>query len=374
VMGMTHVGQGVLVDDSLRALVQAGAIIPGVPLLDGQIQPASMDLRLGARAWRVQATQMPGMEKTVTEVVAPLVMYELDLAKPCMLERGAVYVMELQESVKLPPHLGATCSPKSSTGRLDIFVRVLTDRATTYDCLSAGYAGKLYVEVMPLTFSVVVRAGDRLTQLRVRPTGAGWLSDDELRQVNAATPLVPNQEDVHMEDGMWMSLDLHGEGKPTDIVGYKAKHHTQPIDLCRVQHYDWRQFWEPLTAKDCAPMILYPEEFYIFASAEKVSVPPTLAAELMAYDIRVGELRLHYAGFFDPGFGWDAEKSQSVGTTAVLEVRAHDVPCVLQHGQRIGRFMYERLNAAPHALYGAGIGSNYAGQRLKLAKQFIMDV
>lgn len=358
-------------DASLGALVQTGAIVPATPLLAGQIQPASMDLRLGARVWRVQATQLPGADKSVLDVVTPLAMVEMDLSKPTLLERGAVYVVELQEVMRLPKHLGATCSPKSSTGRLDMFVRVLSDHASTYDTVVAGYAGKLYVEVMPLTFSVVVRAGDRLTQLRVRPVGAGWLDDAALRVVDAETALMMGGS--HVDAGLWMSLDLQGEGKRDDIVGYKAKHHTQPVDLSRVQGYDWRQFWEPILAQDCAPLILYPEEFYIFASAEKVCVPPTLAAELTAYDTRVGELRLHYAGFFDPGFGWDAEKHASMGTTAVLEVRAHDVPCVLHHGQRIGRFMYERLNAAPTALYGAGIGSHYANQRLKLAKQFVMD-
>lgn len=373
---------GVLVDRELHRLFAEGAIrlAEGAPpLVKGQIQPASMDLRLGPKAYRVQATMLPGPGGKVMERIRPLIMAEVDLTRPQLLERGAVYVVPLLEGLKLDVSLLANSSPKSSTGRLDIFVRMLTDGGSIYDSVSEGYEGPLFLEIMPLTFSVVVRMGDRLNQLRVRrgPTVCG---DAELHEIHGNTPLIysaekgQEHEPAHMADGLWMSIDLKGRsGAAGDsIVGYRAKRHTQPIDLERIQYYVWQEFWEPLRVTDCRPLILYPGEFYIFVSRERLRVPPRLSAELVAYDTRVGELRLHYAGFFDPGFGHDPAGEEH-GTAAVLEVRAHDVACVLEHGQRMGRFVYERLTGEPDTLYGHSIGSNYAGQGLKLAKQFRME-
>lgn len=374
---------GVLIDRELQALFAEGGIClenAAMPLAAGQIQPASMDLRLGTKGYRVQASMLPGPGGKLLERIKPLIMYELDLTEPRLLERGAVYVVPLMEGLKLPNGLLANSSPKSSTGRLDIFVRLITDGGSIYDTIEEGYEGPLFLEIMPLTFPVMVRAGDRLNQLRIR-RGNPICSDVELREIHTQTPLIytaangEENEPAHMADGLWMSIDLKGrggEGGDNPIVGYRAKRHTQPVDLAKVQHYAWRDYWEPLRVGDCRPLILYPGEFYIFMSRERLRVPPQLSAELVAYDTRVGELRLHYAGFFDPGFGHDPAGKNN-GTAAVLEVRAHDVACVLEHGQRIGRFVYERLTGVPNELYGQAIGSNYAGQGLKLAKQFRME-
>jgi dCTP deaminase len=363
---------GVLVDHQLQALV--GMQLLGT-LAAGQVQPASLDLSLGARAWRVQAGILPGRGENYEQRLRPLIMAELDLSQPQLLERGSIYVVELNEHLALGQAVSGTVSPKSSTGRLDIFVRLVTDGATLYDAVPAGYRGKLYLEIMPLTFPIVARRGDKLCQLRLR-YGTALCADTELRQRHAASPLIQFDETpLDVEEGMWTTLDVRGNGKPEAIVGYKAKHHTQPVDLAKVGHYDWRQFWEPIRLADCAPLILYPGEFYIMASRERTSVPADVCAELVAYDIRVGELRLHYAGFFDPGWGYLEDQYgalENKGARAVLEVRAHDVPCVLEHGQRLGRFVYEKLAGTPQRLYGSALGSNYAGQGLKLAKQFKM--
>ncbi|MCP5405430.1 MAG: 2'-deoxycytidine 5'-triphosphate deaminase [Pseudomonadaceae bacterium] len=371
---------GVLVDSHLSTLQAQGAIVAVSPLLEGQIQPASMDLRLGPKAYRVQAGFLPKAGARVEEHLRNLSMYELDLTQPTLLEKGGVYVVPLQEGLKLPAGIWGAASPKSSTGRLDIFVRLLLDGVSTYDTVPAGYAGPMYLEISPLTFPIVVRAGDRLSQLRLRH-GEVTVNDAELTALHQQTPLMRNlqmplgADDMapHIGNGLWFSIDLHG--KPEDanpIIGYRAKHHTQPVDLARVGGYGWHNFWEPICRNQTSPLILYPEEFYIFCSREGVCIPPGYAAEMVAYDTRVGEIRVHYAGFFDPGFGYDAAGGLH-GTTAVLEVRAHDVPCVLEDGQPIGRFLYEKLAAPSTTVYGSGIGSNYAGQGLKLAKQFIMD-
>jgi dCTP deaminase len=370
--------KGVLVDRDLHNLLKKGAIAAAAPLVEGQVQPASFDLRLGARAWRVQAGFLPGKGRKVEDCVKHLAMNEIDLTQPQLFEKGAVYIVPLQEALRLPDDILGGASPKSSTGRLDIFVRVVIDGASTYDTVPAGYTGPLYLEISPLTFPIVARQGDRLVQLRLR-RGDARIQDAELRKLNEEVALLRDLREplldgfkAQMDDGLWISIDLHGvrEGHEGP-VGFRARHHTQPVDLARVGGYDWRQFWEPIHRHDCKPLILYPEEFYIFASREGICVPPSHAAELVAYDTRIGEIRVHYAGFFDPGFGFDGDHGVH-GTTAVLEVRAHDVPCVLEDGQPIGRFLYERLLQPPQNVYGAGIGSNYAGQGLKLAKQFVM--
>lgn len=363
---------GVLVDTDLHALVAQGAIVADNPLEKGQIQPASMDLRLGAKAYRVQASIIPGKGERVEEAIKPLIMYEFTLSRARLLERGSVYMIKLQEGLKLPADTRGVASPKSSTGRLDVFVRLLGDNGEVFDSVPEGYTGPLWLEVMPLTFPIVVRAGDRLIQLRLR-RGQTLVSDADLTALHAKTPLLhlphSNGFTPKIEEGLWISIDL--QGLMNTPIGYRAKPHTQPIDLAKIGKHPWRDFWEPIYASPTQPLILYPEEFYIFMGLEKISVPAGYSAELVAYDTRIGELRLHYAGFFDPGFGMKGDVSE--GTRAVLEVRAHDVPCVLRHGQRVGRFVYERLTGPSAELYGQGIGSNYAGQGLKLAKYFHMD-
>lgn len=368
---------GVLVDTTLYALHKSGGLTTQTPLVEGQIQPASVDLRLGAKAYRVQAGFLPAAGRTVESYLPSLCMNEIDLTKPSLLERGAVYIVPLQEGLKLPADIVGGASPKSSTGRLDIFVRLVLDGVTTYDTVPAGYSGPMYLEISPLTFPIVARMGDRLSQLRLR-RGDVRVDDAALQAMHEKSPLVRNfdvpllsDRSVAMSEGLWISIDLHGPGsEPDPIIGYRAKHHTQPVDLAKVGHYPWAAYWEPIR-RSVSPLILYPEEFYIFVSREGISVPANHAAELVAYDTRIGEIRVHYAGFFDPGWGHDADGNNH-GTRAVLEVRAHDVPCVLEHGQPIGRFLYEKLVDAPERLYGSGIGSNYAGQTLKLAKQFVM--
>jgi dCTP deaminase len=363
---------GVLVDSELLELIAGGGIAMQTPVEKGQVQPASMDLRLGAKAYRVQASILPGRGERVEDAIKPLIMYEFSLTRPRLLERGSVYMIRLQESLKLPKGVRGVASPKSSTGRLDVFVRLMSDNGEVFDSVPDGYEGPLWLEVMPLTFPIVARTGDRLIQLRLR-RGATLVSDADLTALHDNIPLLhmPNQQGgtPKIEEGLWISIDL--AGVMNSIVGYRAKPHTQPVDLAKIGKHAWRDYWEPIYASPTQPLILYPEEFYIFVSLEQITVPTGYSAELVAYDTRVGELRLHYAGFFDPGWGMQGEKS--IGTRAVLEVRAHDVPCVLRHGQRVGRFVYERLTGPSADLYGQGIGSNYSGQGLKLAKYFNMD-
>jgi len=276
-----------------------------------------------------------------------------------------VHIVPLMESLSLPADISATANPKSSTGRLDVFTRVITDRARGFDRIEAGYHGPLYAEISPKTFPVLVREGSRLSQLRLR-RGHAELSADELAALHARERLV-DAEDADFEGGISVSVDLAGSGANA-LIGYRAKRHTGVIDVERRAGYDYTDFWEPMHARRDGTLILDPDEFYILASKEAVQVPPDYAAEMVPFDPLVGEFRVHYAGFFDPGFGYAGAGGK--GSRAVLEVRSREVPFILEHGQIVGRLVYERMLARPDTLYGQGIGSNYQAQGLKLSKHF----
>jgi dCTP deaminase len=289
-------------------------------------------------------------------------MHRIDLTDGAVLEKGCVYVVPLMENLALPGDLTAVTNAKSSTGRLDLLTRTITDGGTEFDRIAAGYAGPIYAEICPRSFSVLVRPGMRLNQLRLR-RGDAVLSDADLAAVHARTPLVDSNPVI--AGGLGFSVDLApAQGS---LVGWRAKPHTGVIDLDRIGHYAPRDFWEEVHAAH-GQIILDPGAFYILVSREAVTIPPTHAAEMAPYLAMVGEFRVHYAGFFDPGFGWAA--TGGAGSRGVLEVRCHEAPFVLEHGQVVGRLVYERMSAVPETLYGAGIASNYQGQGLKLSKHF----
>ncbi len=342
-------------------MLGAGQITADAPVLDAQVQPASLDLRLGARAWRVRASFLPGAAP-VAERLGAFEMHQMDLTHGAVLEKGCVYVVPLIEGLALPPDLSAVCNAKSSTGRLDLLTRVITDGGAEFDRVPAGYRGPLYAEICPRSFSVLVRPGMRLNQIRFR-AGSAMLSDAELHDLHARETLVPGVPLIR--DGLGFSVDL----RPRDgtLVGYRAKPHTGVIDLDRIGAYPARDFWEDLHT-ETGQIILDPGAFYILVSREAVHIPPDYAAEMAPYMAMVGEFRVHYAGFFDPGFGHAA--AGGTGARGVLEVRCHEAPFALEHGQIVGRLLYERMRARPERLYGADMASNYQGQGLKLAKHF----
>lgn len=343
-------------------MIAEGVISAGVPFVSGQIQPASLDLRLGARAFRVRASFLPGASP-VAERLADFSMHEIDLTPGAVLEKGCVYLVPLEERLALPADVSATANAKSSTGRLDLFTRLIADRSAEFDRIEAGYAGPLYAEISPRSFSVLVRPGMRLNQIRFS-RGSARLGDDALRALDAADRLVDGT--AHIAGGLAFSVDLD-PGAFGGVSGYRAKPHTGLIDLDRINFYDPAEFWEPVTATD-GRIILDPGAFYILVSREAVHVPPDYAAEMAPYLAMVGEFRVHYAGFFDPGFG-HAHAGGS-GSRGVLEVRCHEAPFALEHGQVVGRLVYERMAERPDILYGAEMGSNYQGQGLKLSKHF----
>ncbi len=354
---------GVIPDQGLRALIASGAISANPDFIDGQIQPASLDLRLGTVAYRVRASFLVGHNRRVTDRIAEFEMHRIDLSQGAVLEKGCVYVIPLMESLALPAGITAVANAKSSTGRLDLLTRLITDGGSEFDRIAEGYHGPLYAEVCPKSFSVLVRAGQRLNQIRFRQ-GQAVLSDAELTALHAAEPLVSGQ--ALISEGLGFSVDLRP--KVGDLVGYRAKPHTGVVDLDKIGHYPASEFWEEIHAKD-GRIILDPGAFYILVSREAVTIPPDYAAEMAPFLAMVGEFRVHYAGFFDPGFGHAA--AGGVGSRGVLEVRCHEAPFVLEHGQIVGRLVYERMAARPDTLYGREIASNYQGQGLKLAKQFI---
>ena len=353
---------GVLPSQKIRALIADGAIRADIPFTPAQIQPSSLDLRLGTVAYRVRASFLAGGGRTVDERLDEFEMHRIDLSKGAVLEKGCVYVVPLMESLKLPEGVQAVANAKSSTGRLDLLTRTITDGGVEFDRIAPGYDGPLYAEICPRSFSVLVRPGMRLNQIRFRQ-GQAALSDADLRALHESSPLVSGE--ALIADGLGFSVDLAPE-KGT-LVGYRAKPHTGVIDLDLIGHYAPEDYWEPIHTSE-GRIILDPGAFYILVSREAVTIPPECAAEMAPYLAMVGEFRVHYAGFFDPGFGHDAAGGQ--GSRGVLEVRCHEAPFVLEHGQVVGRLVYERMTETPDMLYGREIASNYQGQGLKLSKHF----
>lgn len=356
---------GILPDRMIAAMEESGLILPAFPFVESQIQPASLDLRLGEVAYRVRASFLPGPDVTVAERIDELKLHEVDLSDGAVLETNCVYIVPLLESLALPQSILASANPKSSTGRLDVFTRVIADGTRRFDMIGAGYHGPLYAEISPKTFPVLLRQGSRLSQIRFR-TGAPLLDNDELEALHQREPLV-DCDNADLTGGVAVSVDLSGEGSD-GFVGYRAKRHTGVVDIDRRGGYAVDDFWEPIRARPDGSLILDPGEFYILASKEAVQVPPNYAAEMVPFDPLVGEFRVHYAGFFDPGFGHAGAGGQ--GSRAVLEVRSREVPFILEHGQIVGRLVYEKMLAPPQTLYGTRIASNYQGQGLKLSKHF----
>ncbi|WP_051630432.1 2'-deoxycytidine 5'-triphosphate deaminase [Afifella pfennigii] len=364
--GRGGIGAGILPDTAIRALIEAGELRLERPADTEQVQPASLDLRLGARAFRVRASFLPGPEHSVAEKLERFSLHAFDLSEGAVLETGCVYIVPLLESLALPAGLEASANPKSSTGRLDVFTRVIADRARAFDQVAAGYAGPLYLEISPRTFPILVRTGSRLAQIRFR-RGRARLDDSELADLHRRAALASGEP--RFAGGLAVSVDLAGEFSSGEgLIGYRAKRHTGVIDVDRPGAYRIADFWEELRPSADAGLILDPDQFYILASREAVTVPPETAAEMVPFDPLVGEFRVHYAGFFDPGFGHEA--AGGYGSRAVLEVRSREVPFILEHGQTVGRLVYERMAAPPTRVYGAGLRSNYQGQALKLSKHF----
>ncbi|MCK0170675.1 2'-deoxycytidine 5'-triphosphate deaminase [Aliiroseovarius sp. S1123] len=353
---------GVLADHQIRQMITEGGISASSPILNEQIQPASLDLRLGEKAYRVRASFLPGKDATVADRLSELTMHELSLTGGAVLEKGCVYVIPLMEQLNLPEGMTAAASAKSSIGRVDLMTRVITDQGIEFDRVPEGYNGPLYAELCPQSFSVVVQPGQLLNQIIFRQ-GKTILSDDELREVHTRSPIVSG--DPVISEGLGFSVDL----KPADgdLVGYRAKRHTGVVDLSKLAHYDPAEYWEEVRTTE-GRIILDPGAFYILVSREAIAIPPDCAAEMAPYLAMVGEFRVHYAGFFDPGFGYDAAGGS--GSRGVLEVRCHEAPFVLEHGQVVGRLVYEKMSEIPEALYGVDIKSNYQGQGLKLSKHF----
>ncbi len=388
--------KGILPVQKLKVLAQAGVIsgIEGYPLQDNQFQPNSIDLRLGEKAYRVRSSFLPENE-TVQQKIDKLHQYNFSIEDGAVLEPNCVYIIPLLEQLNMPAshyspnkkdseptengsvkliaeeNLRAKANPKSTTGRLDIFTRVITDYSNRFEEIEAGFQGRLYLEVVPKSFPIKVRTGQRLNQLRIRH-GHTVLSDQDLLRTHGSDPLLFDENGVplpldqlYVNNGLFLRVNLKGD--ENDIIGYKAKKHRDLIDLDNINHYEISDFWEPILGSNEDHLILEPEAFYIFASSERCRIPKHLAAEMIAYDTGSGELRTHYAGFFDSGFGGEVEDK---GARAVLEVRSHDVPFLIEHGQTFCSMTFEPNTEIPDFVYGKDIKSNYQGQGLKLGKHF----
>jgi dCTP deaminase len=337
------------------------------------VQPASIDLRLGEHAWALRCSFLPDSDSTVEEKIEDLAFERIDLRDGATLERDRPYLVPLIEELRLPEKIRAKANPKSSTGRLDVFTRVLTDRNHRFDEIAGGYHGKLYLEVVPRTFAIRVKTGLALNQVRLMG-GDARLSDEQLLALGEESPLLYldskplGAAELSLGEGLFLSLDVSGDAE--SIVGYRARKNSLPIDLTRVGVLKWRDYWEPVHPERGGRIVLEPEVFYLLLSAEGVSIPPSYAAEMLAYDPTAGELRTHYAGFFDPGFGF-ARGEASHGSRAALEVRARDVSFMVEHRQPVCKLAFERMSEEPDVLYGKDLGSNYQGQLTMLSKHFL---
>lgn len=363
---------GVLASQHLRAAIESGVIAAAAAVPPGNIQPASIDLRIGRTAHRLQCSFLADRE-TVASRVERYSMGEVDLTKGAVLERDRPYLVRLEESLHLPGMIRAKANPKSSTGRLDVFTRLVTDRSHVFDEVATGYRGPLYLEIVPRTFTVRIQAGQSLNQLRLM-LGNPILTDDALRRLHTHTPLlfrdgrsVPYEE-AAMNGGLLVGIDV-GHGRDA-VIGYRARANSWLIDVGRRNHYDIAAYWEPVHPDGAGFIVLNPEEFYLLMSRDEVRVPPAYAAEMTAYDPTSGELRAHYAGFFDPGFGWHHDGDSAMGTKAALEVRAHDVPFAVEQGQRMCRLSYEEMLSVPTRYYSESSGSSYSAQTKAVGKQF----
>jgi dCTP deaminase len=365
-------GKGILPSQEIKEFVRLGRIRSPLEIGASQIQPASIDLRLGPEALRVQASFLPGQSSTLLTKAKGLLVNRVDLTHPdgALLEPNVVYVVPLTESLALPPDVRGLANPKSTTGRLDIFTRLITESGEEFDRVPKGYSGELYVEVVSRTFPVRIRKGMTLNQLRFVRGNPAPTGDARLRELAKENLRLADEEEAGQADinrGWPITVDLQGNG--SDIVAYKARKHTRPVELDRINHYDPSEFWEVISRPASGYIILEPGGFYILASKRKVRVPPDHAAEMVPYDPAMGEFRVHYAGFFDPGFGYGTQ-GEIAGTRAVLEVRAYEMPILLEHDQLVGRLLYYKMAGTPERVYGAGIGSSYQQQGLALAKQF----
>ncbi len=355
--------EGILPAHVIRRLMEEGHILADAPLEADQVQPASLDLRLGRRAWRVRASFLPGKARSIAERLEELALHEIPLETGAVLETGCVYIIPLLEHLRLPEGVSAAANPKSSTGRIDVFTRVISEYGSAFDQVAQGYEGPLFAEVSPRTFPILARTGSRLSQIRFR-LGHPERSDAMIEKLHAREPLVTSGA-ADIAGGLALSVDL-ASGDISRPVGFRAKRHSGLIDVDKPGLLDPADYWEPICKR--GPLVLEPDQFYILASKEAVRVPPDHAAEMAPIDPLVGEFRVHYAGFFDPGFGHSSGRGE--GAKAVLEVRSHEVPFILEDGQIIGRLVYERLSETPDFVYGQDIGSHYQRQGLKLSKHF----
>jgi dCTP deaminase len=374
VLNLPPASEGVLPNQHLRAAVADGVIDAGpFKIPEENIQPASLDLRLDETAYRIRCSFLPD-KQGVEEKVKDYIIDELDLhGAGAVLETKRPYLIPLKERLSLPPDIRGKANPKSSTGRLDVFTRVITDNSYRFDEITPGYHGRLYLEVVPLSFPVRVREDLSLNQLRLS-VGQTELSDDELRALHRDEPLLlehdrPVPADrLALSKGLFLSLDLHGDA--SGRVGYRAKDNAALLDMTQ-RGFDPDEYWEQVRRDEGDRVILTPQRFYLLMSNEAVVIPPWLAAEMTAYDPTSGELRTHYAGFFDPGFGFNPD-GRSKGSRAALEVRAHDVPFMIEHGQRVCKLTFERMLEESTSLYGRDIGSSYQGQQETLGKHFVV--
>ena len=368
--------QGVLPAQLIEELIDKNFIYSNEKINKDSLQPASIDLRLGFKAWRIPASFLPGKNYNVETKLKEFSMHEFSLSEGAVLECGCVYIVKLLEGLNLPKNISCMANPKSSTGRLDVFTRLIVDETQEFESVPKGYKGPLYLEISPRTFSILVRTGTRLNQLRFR-YGDFVLNDNKMQELQIKHKLVRENNSVilsdKVENGIPLSVDLFGQD---GVVAYKAKKHSMLIDCDKTNFYKYDLFWEKITHHDLIvnsnnrSLVLSPDAFYILSSKECVSIPTNLAAEMKPYDTRVGEFRAHYAGFFDPGFG--LQELGASNTKAVLEVRSHDVPFLIEDGQTICRLIYEPMAKIPKELYGEKDGkNNYQSQGLKLSKHFV---
>ncbi len=356
--------------DSMIAKMIDGGFIKGANLAN--VRPSSLDLTVSDEIYEVAGIFQPRTNETVRQVLAKINKKKVSLNEP--LSQGSMYLLRLNETLALPEQVYAYCNPKSSSGRIDVHVRLLADRVSRYDAVTpAGWRGELWLSIMPKTFDIKLPRNYSLNQIRFFNADTRF---DELElelamrehsllwRVKKRQPFDYSELKIRDGDGAAiLTLDLSPK-----IVGYRAVKTKQVIDLNRINYYDWKKFFEPVLASKADYLELERDYFYILSTSEAVRVPPDLACEMAPMDERSGEFRSHYAGFIDPGWGW-GRAGEGKGRPLTLELRPFE-DLIVRDRQPIAKIKFERMMKLPDTAYDAG-PSNYLKQAgPRLAKQF----
>ena len=328
-----------------------------------QIQPSSLDLTLSEECYEIEASFL-SPNHNIRDKLNNIINKKIDLNEVYIFKKNITYIVRLNEKLNLKNDIFGKCNPKSSTGRLDIFCRAILNFSDEYEKIPLNYNGEIFLEITPRSFNIALIKGDSLNQMRLIYQNHDYVDDESLHNFHNIDPIIfdefGNTNVADISSGLKISVDLKKINKTS---AYIAKDNAPVLHYDKINSHKVADFWDTIKTKDDY-LIIKPGKFYILKSKQKIRIPKTMAGEMKPYDTGIGDFRVHYAGFFDPGFG------DPFGSYAVLEVKTNEVPFILNDGQVIAKIQYEKLNKETKVVYGSNIKSNYQNQELALSKHF----